>query len=85
MQLSLDCYVRLLLRRTFYTIPMMVRSMMINEFRQDLVSAIAEKYNDEPRLRTLMLEEMWVNQKRQQEAERQAALEGVLRKMDQLS
>jgi len=85
MQLSLDCYVRLLLRRAFYTIPMMVRNMMINEFRQDLVSAIAEKYNDEPRLRTLMLEEMWVNQKRQQEAERQAALESVLRKMDQLS
>jgi hypothetical protein len=85
MQLSLDAYVRLLLRRVFYAVPMNVRNIIMNEFRRDLGALVAEKYNDEPRLRTLMSEELWINQKRQQHVERQKALEGVLRKLDQLS
>jgi len=85
MQLSLDGYVRLLLCRNFYAIPMNVRNIIVNEFRQGFVATVAEKYNDEQRLRMLMLEEMWVNQKRQQDAQRQVDLEGILLKMDQLS
>ena len=85
MQLALHAYIRLLLRRIFYAVPMNVRNVIMNEFRQDLVQLVAEKYNDEAKLRTLMSEEMWVNHKRQQRGERRTALEDMLRKLDLLS
>lgn len=85
MQLSLDAYVRLLLRRLFYAIPMNVKNIVMGEFRRDLVSLVAERYNEEAKLRSLMSEELWINHKRAQTSERVASLEGVLRKLDQLS
>ncbi len=85
MQLSLDAYVKLLLKRVFYVIPANVRNLILNEFRRDLVALVAEKYNDEPKIRTLMCEELWVGQKRLQEKTRGQALETVLSKMDLLS
>lgn len=45
MQLSLDAYVRLLLRRLFYAIPMNVKNIVMGEFRRDLVSLVAQNYN----------------------------------------
>ena len=65
--------------------PMNVRNIVMNEFRRDLVALVAEKYNDEPRLRTLMSEELWVHQRRSQHKERQEALEAMLRKLDHLA
>jgi hypothetical protein len=85
MQLALHAYMRLLLRRIFYAVPMNCRNVIMNEFRQDLVHLVAEKYNDEAKLRTLMSEELWINHKRQQRGERRGALEEVLRKLDMLS
>jgi hypothetical protein len=85
MQHALHSYVRLLLRRVFYAVPMNARNVMMNEFRQDLVHLIAEKYNDEVKLRSLMSEELWVGQSRQQRAERKDALEQVLKKLDVLA
>lgn len=85
MQLALHAYVRLLLRRIFYAVPMNVRNVIMNEFRQDLVHLVAEKYNDEAKLRTLMSEEMYINHKRAQRGERKMALEDMLRKLDLLS
>jgi len=85
MQCTLHYYVRLLLRRVFYAIPMGTRNVMINEFRHDLVSVVAAKYNDDIKLRALMSEELWAGQSRQQRAVRKAALEGVMSKLDLLS
>lgn len=85
MQLSLDAYVRLLVRRLFYAIPMNVKNIVMGETRRDLVSLVAEKYNEEAKLRSLMSEELWVNHKRSQTQERMKSLETVLHKLDQLS
>jgi len=85
MQCTLHYYVRLLLRRVFYAIPMNTRNVMINEFRHDLVSVVAARYNDDIKLRALMSEELWAGQSRQQRAVRKAALEGMMSKLDLLS
>jgi len=84
-ELALDAYVRLLLRRVFYAIPMNVRNVLLNEFRHDLVSMVAEKYNDEAKLRTVMSEELWKAQERQQRVERKASLTELMKKLDLLS
>lgn len=85
MQLALHSYLRLLLRRVFYSVPMNVRNVMMNEFRQDIVTLVATHYNNTDRLRTLLHEEMWVNHQRKQRGEQQTALEDVLHKLDLLS
>jgi hypothetical protein len=85
MQHTLHYYVRLLLRRVFYAIPMGTKNVMINEFRHDLVSMVAAKYNDDVKLRALMSEELWAGQSRQQRAVRKEALEEVMGKLDLLS
>lgn len=84
-ELALDAYVRLLLRRVFYAIPMNIRSVILDEFRHDLVSMVAEKYNDEAKLRTVMSEELWKAQQRQQRGERKASLTDLMKKLDLLS
>ena len=48
-------------------------------------SLVAEKYNDENKLRTVMSEEIWLGQLRQYRNERRIALQGVLQKIDRLS
>ena len=85
MQLSLDAYVRLLLRRLFYAIPMNVKNIVMGEFRKDLVALVARRYTEEAKLRALMSEELWLGHKRVQAQERMASLEGVLASLDQLS
>jgi predicted GTPase len=84
-ELALDAYVRLLLRRVFYAVPMNIRSVILDEFRHDLVSMVAEKYNDEAKLRTLMSEELWKAQQRQQRGERKASLTDLMKQLDLLS
>ena len=83
-ELALDAYVRLLLRRIFYVIPMNIRNVILNEFRRDLVSMVAEKYNDETKLRTVMSEELWKVQQRQQRVERKASLKDLMKNLDML-
>ncbi len=85
MQCTLHYYVQLLLRRVFYAIPTNTRNVMINEFRHDLMSVVAAKYNDDIKLRALMAEELWAEQSRQQRAMRKAALEEVMGRLDLLS
>lgn len=85
MQCTLHYYVQLLLRRVFYAIPTNTRNVMINEFRHDLMSVVAAKYNDDIKLRALMSEELWAEQSRQQRAMRKAALEEVMGRLDLLS
>lgn len=36
-ELALDAYVRLMLRRVFYAVPMNVRNLLVTEFRKDIV------------------------------------------------
>jgi hypothetical protein len=84
-ELTLDAYVRLMLRRVFYAVPMNIRNVMLNEFRHELVSMVAEKYNDEAKLRTVMSEELWRVQQRQQRTERKESLTDLLHKLDLLS
>ena len=36
-QLAVDAYIRLMLRRVFYAVPMNIRHLLITEFRKDLV------------------------------------------------
>lgn len=50
-QLALDAYVRLMLRRVFYAVPMNVRNIVLNEFRHDLVTMVAQKYNSPAKVR----------------------------------
>ena len=54
-------------------------------FTTHIHSLVAEKYNDEAKLRTLMSEELWLGHRRQQRSERKEALLEVLRKLDHLS
>lgn len=84
-ELALDAYVRLMLRRVFYAVPMNIRNVMLNEFRRDLVSMVAEKYNEEAKLRTVMSEEIWLGQLRQHRQGRKVSLVDVLTKLDRLS
>ena len=84
-QLALDAYVRLMLRRVFYAVPMNVRNVVLNEFRRDVVSMVAERYNTEHKLKAVMSEEIWLGQLRQHRQERKASLEGVLARIDRLS
>jgi hypothetical protein len=84
-QLALDAYVRLMLRRVFYAVPMNVRNVVLNEFRRDLVSVAAEKYNSEHKLKAVMSEEIWLGQLRHHRQERKTYLEGVLAKLDRLA
>lgn len=84
-ELALDAYVRLMLRRAFYAVPMSIRNVILSEFRGDLVSMVAEKYNDETRLRTVLSEEMWLAQQRQQRQERKVWLTDLVAKLDLLS
>jgi len=85
MQLALHAYMRLLLRRVFYAVPMNCRNIIMSEFRQDLVHLVAERYNNVVTLRSMMSEELWVNHNRKQRGERKGALEEVLRKLTLLS
>lgn len=85
MQCALHYYVMLLLRRTFYAVPMATRNIMVNEFRADLVTMVTERYNDELKLKTLLAEELWLGQSRAQRAERKGALEEAMKKLDLLS
>ncbi len=84
-QLALDAYVRLMLRRVFYAVPMNVRNVLLSEFRRDIVSTVAHKYNNESTLRSMMSEEIWLGQLRQHRQDRKASLEGVLARLDGLS
>lgn len=85
MQSCLHQYVHLLLRRMFYAVPMNTRNVMINEFRDDVLSVVTGKYNEETKLRALMSEELWAGHSRQQQAVRRSALEEVMNKLDLLS